>query len=41
MDKKTTAIVGYITIIGWLIAYFSYKNQEKVSVYSSLRFFIL
>ncbi|MDR0949137.1 MAG: hypothetical protein LBM69_06450 [Lachnospiraceae bacterium] len=22
MDKKATAIVGYLTIIGWIIAYF-------------------
>jgi len=27
MDKKTLSIVSYITIIGWLIAYFSYKND--------------
>lgn len=26
MDNKTVSIVSYITIIGWLIAYFSGKN---------------
>lgn len=30
MDKKTLSIVSYITIIGWLIAYFS--NSEKTSL---------
>ncbi|NSL85294.1 DUF4870 domain-containing protein [Chitinophaga solisilvae] len=29
MDKKTLAIVSYITIIGWLIAYFQYKDKER------------
>ncbi|MFN1215622.1 DUF4870 domain-containing protein [Chryseobacterium kwangjuense] len=29
MNHKTLAIVSYITIIGWLIAYFSYKNEQK------------
>ena len=27
MDKKTLSIVSYITIIGWAIAYFSYKDN--------------
>ena len=27
MNNKTLAIVSYITIIGWLIAYFSYKDS--------------
>jgi uncharacterized membrane protein len=27
MDKKTVSIISYITIIGWVIAYFSYKND--------------
>lgn len=27
MTNKTLAIVAYITIIGWLIAYFQYKNN--------------
>lgn len=27
MDKKTLSIISYITIIGWLIAYFSYKGK--------------
>ena len=34
MDKKTTALVSYITIIGWLISFFSYKGQEKDSFVS-------
>ncbi|MGJ1432455.1 DUF4870 domain-containing protein [Sphingobacterium spiritivorum] len=29
MDRKTTAIISYITIIGWLIAYFQYKDKTK------------
>lgn len=29
MNNKTLAIVSYITIIGWLIAWFSYKDQPK------------
>jgi len=34
MDNKTTALVSYITIIGWLISFFSYKGQEKNSLVS-------
>ncbi len=34
MDKKTLAIVSYITIIGWLISFFSYKDKEKDSLVS-------
>lgn len=34
MDKKTLALVSYITIIGWLISFFSYKGQEKSSLVS-------
>ena len=34
MDKKTMAIVSYITIIGWLISFFSYKDKEKDSLVS-------
>jgi len=34
MDKKTMAIVSYITIIGWLISFFSYKDKEKNSLVS-------
>lgn len=34
MDKKTTAIVSYITLIGWLIAFFTYKNETKSSLAS-------
>jgi uncharacterized membrane protein len=29
MDKKTVAIVSYITIIGWVIAYLQYKDKFK------------
>ncbi|MFB6454006.1 DUF4870 domain-containing protein [Chitinophaga sp. Hz27] len=29
MDKKTLAIISYITIIGWVIAYFQYKDKER------------
>ncbi|MDR2274802.1 MAG: DUF4870 domain-containing protein [Sphingobacterium sp.] len=35
MNNKTTAIVSYITIIGWLIAYFSYKNRAEKDAYLS------
>lgn len=35
MDNKNTAIVSYITIIGWLIAYFSYKNRTEKDAYVS------
>jgi uncharacterized membrane protein len=31
MDKKTLSIVGYISIIGWLIAYFSFKDKTDKS----------
>lgn len=31
MDKKTLAIVSYISIIGWLIAYFQYKDKPRDS----------
>jgi len=34
MDRKTLALVSYITIIGWLISYFSYKGQTKDSLVS-------
>jgi len=27
MDKKTTALVSYITLIGWLIAFFTGKDD--------------
>ena len=27
MTNKTLSIISYITIIGWLIAYFSYKDK--------------
>ncbi|MBC5836837.1 DUF4870 domain-containing protein [Flavobacterium muglaense] len=31
MNNKTVAIVSYITIIGWLISYFSYKDRTPKS----------
>ncbi|MDO6760008.1 DUF4870 domain-containing protein [Tamlana sp. 2_MG-2023] len=31
MNNKTLSIVSYITIIGWLISYFSYKNKAPKS----------
>ena len=31
-NGKTTAIVSYITIIGWLIAYFSMHKDNKTSL---------
>jgi uncharacterized membrane protein len=31
MDKKTLSIVSYITLIGWLIAYFSFKDKADKS----------
>ena len=34
MDRKTLALVSYITIIGWLVSFFSYKGQEKDSLVS-------
>lgn len=35
MNNKTLAMVSYVTIIGWLVAYFSYKSQaEKSSLVS-------
>ncbi|WP_341843080.1 DUF4870 domain-containing protein [Chitinophaga caseinilytica] len=29
MDRKTVAIISYISIIGWLIAYFQYKDKPR------------
>lgn len=29
MDRKTLAIISYISIIGWLIAYFQYKDSKR------------
>lgn len=29
MDKKTLAIISYISIIGWAIAYFQYKDKPR------------
>ncbi len=31
-NGKTTAIVSYITLIGWLIAYFSMHQSKKTSL---------
>lgn len=31
MNNKTLSILSYVTIIGWLIAYFSHKNQSEKS----------
>jgi len=31
MNVKTISIVSYITIIGWVIAYFQHKNSEQKS----------
>lgn len=38
MNNKTLAIVSYITIIGWLIAYFSYKNQPEKDSFVTYHF---
>lgn len=32
MDKKTLSIVAYITLIGWIIAYVQYKNDQSPEV---------
>lgn len=29
MKNKTLAIVAYITLIGWIVAYIQYKNQNE------------
>lgn len=31
MNNKTMAIVAYLTIIGWIVAYLSYKNSTQKS----------
>ncbi|MDN5284552.1 MAG: import component protein [Mucilaginibacter sp.] len=31
MTKKTMAMVAYITIIGWIVAYLSYKKDTEKS----------
>ena len=31
MSNKTLAIISYITIIGWAIAYFQFKDQKDKS----------
>lgn len=31
MTNKTTAIVAYITLIGWIVAYLAYKKSEEKS----------
>jgi uncharacterized membrane protein len=29
MDKKTLSVISYVTIIGWIIAYFSSKEKRE------------
>lgn len=29
MNNKTLAIISYITLIGWLVSYFSYKGRDE------------
>ncbi|REC45255.1 DUF4870 domain-containing protein [Chryseobacterium pennipullorum] len=29
MNNRTTAMVSYITFIGWLISYFSYRDRHE------------
>lgn len=31
MNDKTISIVSYITIIGWFVAYFQYKDKDQKS----------
>ncbi len=33
MDKKTLSIISYITIIGWLVAYFSNSEKSTLAKY--------
>ena len=33
MNNKTLAMVSYVTIIGWLIAFFSYKQQNEKNTF--------
>ncbi|MGS2760892.1 DUF4870 domain-containing protein [Sinomicrobium sp. M5D2P9] len=35
MNAKTISIVSYITIIGWIIAYFQHKGSEQKSELAS------
>jgi len=35
MDAKTTSIIAYITIFGWLIAYFQHKGNIQKSTLTS------
>ena len=37
MDNKTLSIISYITIIGWLVAYFSGKDKADVLLKYHLR----
>ena len=32
MKKRTVAIISYITLVGWLIAYFNYNKGKKHSL---------
>ncbi|MGM5629715.1 DUF4870 domain-containing protein [Apibacter raozihei] len=34
MNNKTLALVSYITLIGWLVSFFTYKGQPKDSLVS-------
>ena len=29
MDRKTIAVISYLSIIGWVIAYFQYKDKKQ------------
>ena len=33
MDKKTTAFVSYLTLIGWIIAYLEFKKTTEKDVF--------
>ena len=32
MKKRTIAIISYITLVGWLVAYFNYNKGKKHSL---------
>lgn len=38
MTNKTLSIISYITIIGWLIAYFSYKDKSAAEKSSLVKY---
>lgn len=31
MENKTVAAISYVTLIGWIVAYFQYKNSTEKS----------